>query len=97
MEAHEGGWIFDGSAASRLWEKSAIGLMVGDGRLVLNDAELIFCINHRGIDSPGDRWIAGRTAANPSLLHESAVLEALRLPGNKVVMQKNLDALGIPH
>ena len=97
MEAHEGGWIFDGSAASRLWEKSAIGLMVGDGRLVLNDAELIFCINHRGIDSPGDRWIAGRADANPSLLHESAVLEALRVPGNKVVMQKNLDALGIPH
>ena len=36
------GWLYDGPAASRLWEKSAIGVIVDDGKLLLTDSEVIF-------------------------------------------------------
>jgi len=97
MEEHDGRWLYNGSAASRLWEKSAIGLLNGKGGLVLSDAEVIFCNIHRGIDYPSDEWLHNRVTTNPSLLQEAAVLEALRVPGNKIVLEKNLDAIGIEH
>ena len=97
MEPHDGHWLYSGTAASRLWEKSAIGLLNGNGGLVLSDAEVIFCMNHRGIDIPSDEWLPGRVHSNPSLLQEAAILEALRVPGNKIVLHNNLDAIGISH
>ncbi len=101
QERREGGWVYDGPAASRLWEKSAIGVIIEDGKLLLNDCEVIFCNLHRGVNFPDSsignepsNWILDRVRRNPRLLQEAAVLEALRVPGNKVVFSGNAEKMG---
>ena len=36
-------------------------------------------------------------SADSKLIMEHAVMEALRTPGNKIVLRRNLDSLGISH
>ena len=52
MELHEDGWLYDGRSANRLWEKSALGRKISDGKIILSDAELLFCHKHRGLSLP---------------------------------------------
>jgi len=95
MEEHEGYWLYDGSAATRLWEKSAIGRLTNDGGLLLTDSEIVFCQNHRNLDYPTPGWLKKRIRENGSLLEEAAILEALRVPGNKIVLQNNFVHMGL--
>ena len=95
-------WVFDGPAYSRLWEKSAIGALVDGGGLALSDIEVIFSRNHRGISFPfipDDNamleWVNERLMYEPSIIQEYAILEALRVPGNKVVLRDNFSKLGL--
>tara|TARA_B100000945_G_scaffold285056_1_gene255058 strand:- start:1046 stop:2113 length:1068 start_codon:yes stop_codon:yes gene_type:complete len=102
MECRGNRWIFDGPAYSRLWEKSAIGTLLDGGGLALTDIEVIFCRQHRGVEfaSIADQktmllWLNERISTNPSVLREYAVFEALRVPGNKVVISENFSEMGI--
>ena len=107
MELHEDGWIYDGRAANRLWEKSALGKKISDGKLLLSDAELLFCHKHRGLNLPKSNslessegkynWIIETISKNPYLLMESTILESLRASGNKIVLNNNLHNIGIKH
>ena len=94
VERTEGGWEYGGNASQRLWEKSAIGRLTDNGKLLLSDAEVIFCRDHRNIDFPKDSWLHEAVSENKSLLEEAAVLEALRVPGNKVVLRENCKFFG---
>ncbi len=101
QEHREGGWVYDGPAASRLWEKSAIGVIIDDGKLLMHDCEVLFCHSHRGVGLPdstnggkSEVWIVDRVRRNPRLLEESAILEALRVPGNKIVLSENAESMG---
>ena len=94
--------LYDGPAYSRLWEKSAIGLLTGDQGLLLTDSEVIFCREHRGVEFEDifDQrsfalWLSERVRLNRNILREAAVLEALRVPGNKVVLSENFEPLGL--
>ena len=94
--------LYDGPAYSRLWEKSAIGLLTGSQGLLLTDSEVIFCREHRGVEFEDivDQgtfalWLSERVRLNRNILRESAVLEALRVPGNKVVLSENFEPLGL--
>lgn len=102
MEWRDNRWIFDGPAYSRLWEKSAIGALVVGGGLGLSDIEIMFSVRHRGVSFPSIsddstmlEWLNGRLNDDPRLLQEYAILEALRVPGNKVVLSQNFSHLGI--
>ena len=86
MERAEGGWIYDGPAAERLWHKSAIGRPIAGGGLVLEACELIFCRDHRHVELPSDDWILSVTNEYSEVIAEGAIMEALRVPGNKVVL-----------
>ena len=93
--------LYDGSAYSRLWEKSAIGILTDGPGLLLADSEVIFCREHRGVEFEGleghvefSLWLTQRIMENSKTLLESAVLEALRVPGNKVVLSENFEPLG---
>jgi len=95
-------WIFDGPEYSRLWEKSAIGVLIEGGGLALTDIEVLFSRNHRGVcfpQIPDERamveWVNKRLPNYSTLLQEYAILEALRVPGNKVVLRNNFSHLGI--
>ena len=95
MEYRENRILYDGSSYSRLWEKSAIGILADGPGLLLTDSEVIFCREHRGVEFNGlndhgsySSWLTDRIEVNQNLLLETAILEALRVPGNKVVFQK---------
>jgi len=87
------GWTYDGPAADRLWHKSAIGRRAAEGSLMLSAAEILFCHHHRNLDFPSQDWMDSSISSDGELLHEYAVLEALRVPGNKVVLSVNLQSV----
>ncbi len=94
MDHTEQGWVFNGSSVNRLWEKSALGRILDNGQLILSSAELLFCINHRNISPPNQDWLAKSVTHESGLLEEAAVLEALRVPGNRVIIGENIALLG---
>ena len=79
-----------GGAAERLWQKSAIGRPNGEGKLELSPAETLFVHYHRHIDLPTNDWMNTALNQNPMLLQEYSILEALRVPGNKIVLSQNM-------
>jgi len=96
-----GRMFFDGPSYSRLWEKSAIGIISDGQGISLTDCEVVFCRDHRSINFEGiidwkdySRWLSDRVRDNPNILRESSVLEALRVPGNKVVLSENFEFFG---
>lgn len=97
MQSDSGSWHFDEKSSDRLWHKSAIGIPVQGGGISLTSVEMMFCINHRNIESPAIGFLLGGLERDPALFYEYAVMEALRTPGNKIVLRCNLGKLGIGH
>lgn len=102
MQYRENRMLYDGSSYSRLWEKSAIGILADGPGLLLTDSEVIFCREHRGVQfnelldqEAFSLWLTQRIEDNENTLLESAVLEALRVPGNKVVLSENFGPLNL--
>ena len=90
MADHSGTWVYEGAAAERLWQKSAIGRPNGEGKLELSPAETLFVHYHRHIDLPTNDWMNIALNQNSMLLQEYSILEALRVPGNKIVLSQNM-------
>ena len=97
MKRTENGWEYSGSATQRLWEKSAIGRLIEGEKLALSDSEVIFCRDHRNIDFPYEGWLQEAISRDSTLLEEAAVLESLRVPGNKVVLRDNCERFGFEY
>lgn len=94
MPNHSSPWRYSGSAADRLWHKSAVGRPAGEGKLDLSPAETLFVHHHRNVELPSENWLENALVENTDLMQEFAVLEALRVPGNKVVLSENLPSVG---
>ena len=86
-------WSYSGSAADRLWHKSAIGRPAEGGSLLLSSAETLFVHHHRNVDFPSEDWLSTALNADRLLMQKFAVLEALRVPGNKVIFSANLEVV----
>ena len=97
MEQHESGWLYDGQACDRLWNKSAIGRPIEGGKLLLTSADVIFCHDYRHLEWPSANWLRESVDDSPRLLDEAVVVESLRVPGNKLVMHQNFDALELTY
>ena len=91
MEAYKDDWLYSGSASERLWNKSAIGKKINNNQLLLSASEVIFCHNHRHLDWPSENWFEEEISKNPNLINESIVVEALRVPGNKLMLTKFIE------
>ena len=96
MAKHDSSWSYKGRGSSRLWDKSALGRPSKEAGVLLSAAEIIFCIEHRGIEISKitgecefQSWLQKELEENPSLIQESAILEALRVPGNKIMLSSN--------
>ena len=89
MERNHGLWHFKEKSADRLWHKSAIGKPAEGGGLHMNTVELLFCVNHRNIVYPVGDLIVDELEENPNFLVQYVAMEAVRIPGNKVVL--NID------
>jgi len=83
------GWVLDGPAAQRLHDKSSLGRPFTNNHLLLSDAEVLFCSRHRHLKLT-DGWLQARAGERSGLLHETAALEAMRVPGEKVVLSHNI-------
>ena len=89
MERNNGLWHFKEKSADRLWHKSAIGKPAEGGGIHMNTVELLFCVNHRNIVFPTGNLIVDELEENPNFLVQYVAMEAVRIPGNKVVL--NID------
>ena len=89
MERDNGLWHFKEKSADRLWHKSAIGKPAEGGGIHMNTVELLFCVNHRNIVFPTGSLIVDELEENPNFLVQYVAMEAVRIPGNKVVL--NID------
>ena len=91
------GFLIDGPAAQRFWDKSALGVPQAGNRLLLSAAEVLFCNRQRNLALP-EGWESVRMEQEgiTDLLHEAAALEAVRTPGERVVLARNLESLGLP-
>ena len=85
--------MYDGQAFDRLWNNSAIGRPLEGRSILLTPAEVIFCHDHRHVDWPAVNWLQEAVVDSPRLLDEAVVMESLRVPGNKLVIHQNFDAL----
>ena len=90
-------WEYDGPASQRLWQKSVIGRLLKNGSLALSPAEILFVHHHRNIELPYKDWKTDALSINDTLLQEYCILEALRAPGNKVVLRENLDIFDLDY
>ncbi len=82
-------WLLSGPAAQRLFDKSAIGKPMPQNELLLQPSEMLFCARHRHLELI-EGWLESELLENPEILHETAALEAMRVPGEKVVLVKNV-------
>ena len=89
MERNNGLWHFKEKSADRLWHKSAICKPAKGGGLYMNTVELLFCVNHRNIVFPIGNLILEELEENQNFLVQYVAMEAVRIPGNKVVL--NID------
>ena len=89
MNRDASGVHYEGSAANRLWHKSAIGRLMSEDMIFLTNAEMLFCNEHRNIDLPSENWITECLKLNPDLIEEYTILESLRKPGNKIMLSEN--------
>ena len=86
MEARDDMVVMTEPQWQRLWEKSAIGRRLKDGGLHLLPEEVIFCHHHRHQSLPVDDWIQKNLNEDPDLEARFLILEALRVPGNLIVL-----------
>jgi len=91
MEPYGDDWLYSGSASERLWNKSAIGKKITNNQLILSAAEVIFCHNHRHLNWPYENWLKEEISKNSNLINESIIIEALRVPGNKLMLAKFIE------
>ncbi len=90
----ENGWVLHGGAAQRLFDKSAIGRMGVENSLLLHPSEVIFCVRHRHMIT-GEGWIEEMLREDDTLLHQAAALEAMRVPGEKVILRENIEHVAL--
>jgi tRNA splicing endonuclease len=86
----ENKWLVSGSIASRLWNKSAIGLLINEGT-VLTSEEVLFCHWHRHLPLPDNNWLNNTLSNDITLLHRAAALNTIREPGDVLVLAEISD------
>jgi hypothetical protein len=87
----DGSWAILGGAANRLWERGCFGRPIRDG-ILLTPAEVLNAHRLRGLPLPHEGWLSETLEDNQDLLFECEVLDALRFPGEKIVLAGNLNA-----
>ena len=84
-------WAVLGNTANRLWERGCFGKPIRDG-VQLTTAEVLCAHRLRGLPLPHEEWLSEALVEQPQVLLESEILDALRFPGEKVVLAENLTA-----
>tara|TARA_B000000532_G_scaffold81218_1_gene64800 strand:- start:7638 stop:8765 length:1128 start_codon:yes stop_codon:yes gene_type:complete len=81
-------WLVTGSIGSRLWNKSAIGILNEEGNL-LTPEEVLFCHWHRHLPIPNKNWLEDVLKVDELLLHRASAINRIREPGDVLVLVEN--------
>ena len=79
----ENGWFVKEPVASRLYQKSAIGVPT-EGGIIINDEELMFCHWHRHLPLP-ENWLENKLNSEPDFVHQIVAYDTIRSSGDKLV------------
>jgi len=91
--ARGGDWAVIGGAANRLWERGCFGRPTNGG-VILTNTEVLNAHRLRGLPLPHADWIEKIVEIQGDIFFECEVLDALRYPGEKVILKQNLSAVG---
>ena len=72
---HQGGWAVPAKLGQRLYEKSKLGRLDGDGNLVLSSEEVLFCHWNRHVSLPSEAWLEEELEGDPNLLQRAVILD----------------------
>ena len=78
---HQGGWAVPPKLGQRLYEKSKLGRLDGDGNLVLSSEEVLFCHWNRHVSLPSEAWLEEELEGDPNLLQRAVILDVARSGG----------------
>ena len=78
-------WRIPPPLSTRLYEKSALGLLYDDGSIGLTASEVLFCHWHRHLPLPNDEWLELELKENPRLIYESIIMDVGRNGGEMIV------------
>jgi hypothetical protein len=78
-------WRIPPPLSSRLYEKSALGLLHDDGSIGLTASEVLFCHWHRHLPLPNDEWLEFELKENPRLIYEAIIMDVGRNGGEMIV------------
>ena len=84
---YEDGWLIKEPVASRLYQKSAIGMPTASG-IKINDEELMFCHWHRHIPLP-DGWLDEKLANDANFVYQIVAYDTIRSSGEKLVQSED--------
>ena len=90
--ARDGGWAVIGGSANRLWERGCFGKPTNGG-VVLTNTEVLNAHRLRGLPLPNPKWLEEIVEVQGDIFFECEVLDALRYPGEKVILKQNLSAV----
>ena len=80
---YEDGWLIIEPVASRLYQKSAIGVPTTGG-IKVNDEELLFCHWHRHIPLP-EGWLDEKLEKDADFVYQVVAYDTIRSSGEKLV------------
>ena len=83
---HQGGWAVPAKLGQRLYEKSKLGRLDGDGNLVLSSEEVLFCHWNRHVSLPSEAWLEEELEGDPNLLQRAVILDVARSGGEILVI-----------
>ena len=89
---HEGGWAVPAKLGQRLYEKSKLGRLDGDGNVVLSSEEVLFCHWNRHVSLPSEAWLEEELEGDPNLLQRAVILDVAR-SGGEVLVINDADTL----
>ena len=84
-----GGWAVPAKLGQRLYEKSKLGRLDGDGNLVLSSEEVLFCHWNRHVSLPSEAWLEEELEGDPNLSNVLSFLTWLAPGGSSSSMTRH--------
>jgi len=86
----DGEWYIAPPLSSRLYQKSAIGLMQSDESIRVSTEEILFCHWHRHLPLPSNSWFDNAVNSDPDVIARSILFDTARSGGELLIPAQNI-------
>ena len=86
----DGNWHILPPLSSRLYQKSAIGLMKSDESIQVSTEEILFCHWHRHVPLPSESWFEEAVQSDPDVIAKCILFDTARSGGELLIPAQNI-------